>query len=80
MVDVMRHDITLDHLRSTFRNGALMLNTMLGTLQHNGIAKTRNHTLLDMVGCMLINSSLPEFLLGKALKTTAYILNQVLSM
>ena len=26
MVDMMRHDATLDHLRSTFRNVALMLN------------------------------------------------------
>ena len=51
--------------------------TMLGTPQQNGIAEMRNHTLLDMVRCMLINSSLPEFLWGKALKTTAYILNQV---
>ena len=77
MVDMMRHDVTLDHLRSTFRNVALMLNTMLDTPQHNGIVKRRNHTLLDMVRCMLINSSLLEFLWGEVLKTTAYILNQV---
>ena len=32
-----------------------------------------------MVWCMFVNSSLPEFLWGEALKTTAYILNQVLS-
>ena len=30
-----------------------------------------------MVQCMLINSSLYEFLWGEALKTTAYILNKV---
>ena len=30
-----------------------------------------------MVQCMLVNSSLPEFIWGEALKTTAYILNQV---
>ena len=36
-----------------------------------------NRTLLDMVRCMLVNSSLPEFLWGEDLKTTAYILNQV---
>ena len=30
-----------------------------------------------MVRCMLINSSLPEFLWGEALKAIAYILNQV---
>ena len=33
--------------------------------------------LLDMVQYMLVNSSLPEFLWGEALKTVAYILNQV---
>ena len=31
-----------------------------------------------MVRCMLINSSLLEFLWGEALKTIAYILNKVL--
>ena len=30
-----------------------------------------------MVRCMLVNSSLPEFLWGEALKTVTYILNQV---
>ena len=33
--------------------------------------------MLDMVRCMLFNSSLPEFLWGEALKTATYILNQV---
>ena len=37
----------------------------------------KNFILLDMVRCMLVNSLLPEFLWGEALKTTAYILNQV---
>ena len=37
----------------------------------------RNHKLLDMVRCMLVNSSLPKFLWDEALKTTTYILNQV---
>ena len=43
----------------------------------NEIAERRNHTLLDMVRCMFINSSLSEFLWGEALKTISYILNQV---
>ena len=34
-------------------------------------------TLIYMVQCMLVNSSLPEFLWGEVLKTTAYILNKV---
>jgi len=36
--------------------------TMSGTPQQNGVAEKRNHTLLDMVGCMLSHSSLPDFL------------------
>ena len=51
--------------------------TMSSTPQQNGIAEMRNHTLLNMVRCMLVNSSLPEFLWGETLKTAAYILNQV---
>ena len=51
--------------------------TMSNTPQQNVIAERRNRTLLDMVRCMLVNSSLPEFLRGKALKTVACILNQV---
>ena len=51
--------------------------TMLDTPQQNGVAERRNHTLLDMVRCMLSNSFLPEFLWGKALRTATYILNQV---
>ena len=50
---------------------------MHGTPQQNGIAERINHTLLDMVRCMLVNSPLLEFLWGEALKTTTYILNQV---
>ena len=50
---------------------------MLGTPQQNEIAKMRNHSLLDMVQCMLVKSSLLEFLWGEALKTITYILNQV---
>ena len=67
MVDIMRRDATLDHLRSTFRNVVLML-----TIQ---CLVSRNRRLLDMVQCMLVNSSLPEFLWGEDLKTIAYILS-----
>ena len=31
--------------------------------------------LLDIVQCMLVNSSLPKFLWGEALKSATYILN-----
>ena len=36
--------------------------TMSSTPQYNVIAEMRNRTLLDMVRCILVNSSLPEFL------------------
>ncbi|WKA12495.1 hypothetical protein VitviT2T_029871 [Vitis vinifera] len=51
--------------------------TIPNTPQQNGVVERRNRTLLDMVRCMLSNSSLPKFLWGEALKTTTYILNQV---
>ena len=47
--------------------------TMPGAPQQNGIAEMRNHMLLDMVRCMLVNSSLPEFWWGEALKTAVNI-------
>ena len=50
---------------------------MPGTPQQNGVAERRNRTLMDMVRCMMSHSTLPDFLWGEALKTAAYILNQV---
>ena len=50
---------------------------MSGTPRQNGIEERRNHTLLDRVRCMLVNSSLPKFLWGEFLKPAAYILNQM---
>ena len=51
--------------------------TMSDTSQQNGVAEMRNRTLLDIVRFMLSNSSLPKFLWDEALRTVAYILNQV---
>ncbi|KAH9669477.1 Integrase catalytic domain-containing protein [Citrus sinensis] len=51
--------------------------TMPGTPEQNRIAERRNRTLLDMVRCILSNSTLPDFLWGEALRIAAYILNQV---
>ena len=39
--------------------------TMSGTPRQNGIAKRRNHTLLDTVRSVLENSSLPNYLWGR---------------
>jgi hypothetical protein len=50
---------------------------MTGTPQQNGVAKRRNHTLMDMVRSMLSNSSLPISLWMEALKTAVYLLNRV---
>ena len=48
-----------------------------GRLGYDVVGRHKNRMLLDIVRCMLVNSSLPELLWGEALKTTAYILNQV---
>ena len=50
---------------------------MPSTPQQNRIAERRNCMLLDIVIYMLVNSSPPEFFGSEALKTVAYILNQV---
>ncbi|RVW90986.1 Retrovirus-related Pol polyprotein from transposon TNT 1-94 [Vitis vinifera] len=58
--------------------GALMLDIQCQTLLNKmGVAEMRNRTLLDIVRFMLSNSSLPKFLWDEALRTVAYILNQV---
>ena len=51
--------------------------TIPGTPQQTGVAEKRNHTLLEMVRCMLSHSSLSDFLWGDALRTAMYILNKV---
>ena len=51
--------------------------TMPRTLEQNGVAEQRNHTLIDMVKIMMSNSALLEFLWGEALKTVVHILNCV---
>ena len=52
---------------------------MPGSPDQNGVAERRNKTLLDMVRSMLSSSKLPKLLWTKDLKTTAYILNRVLT-
>jgi hypothetical protein len=47
--------------------------------QQNGVAKRQNHTLMEMMRSMLSNYMLPLGLWMKALKTTAHIINRVLS-
>ena len=45
------------------------------TPQQNGVAKRRNHTLLESVRLMMSYSDLPKSFWGYALETTTYLLN-----
>ena len=47
---------------------------MPGSLEQNGVVERRNRTLMDMVRS---NFNLPQFLWIEALKTAAYIINQL---
>jgi hypothetical protein len=50
---------------------------MSGEPRQNGVAKRRNHTLMDMVRSMLSYNTLPIGLWMEALKTAIHILNRV---
>ena len=50
---------------------------MPSSSDQNGVTKTRNWTLMEMVRSMLSSSKLPKSLWIEALKMTAYILNRV---
>ena len=58
-------------------NGILAQYTPPGTLQHNGVSKRRNQTLLDMVRSMLSFTYLPYYLWGYSLLTAAHLLNKI---
>ena len=58
-------------------NGIVTQYTMLGSSDHNGVAKRRNRTLMDMVRSMRSYTKLPQYLWFKALRMTVYILNRV---
>ena len=49
------------------------------TPQLNGVAKTRNHTLLNMVRSMISFTDLSISFCRHILETTAHILNKILS-
>ena len=59
------------------RHGICAQYTMPGTPQQNGVVERRNRTLMDMVRCMMSNSSLPKSLWMHALKTAVYLLNRI---
>jgi transposase InsO family protein len=41
--------------------------TSLHTPEHNGVAECFNHTIINMVCCMLLNSSQPKNMWGEAI-------------
>jgi transposase InsO family protein len=58
-------------------NGIVSQYSTLGEPHQNGVAKRRNHTLMDMVHSMLSYSTLPVRLWMEALKTAIHILSRV---
>jgi hypothetical protein len=58
-------------------NGIVAQYSTPGEPQQNGVAKRRNHTLMDMVRSMMSYSNLPLSLWMEALKTAIHILNRV---
>ena len=58
-------------------NGIISQLTPLATPQHNGVAKRRTRTLLDMVCSMMSMSELPISFWGYAFETAVYLLNRV---
>ncbi|GJW66701.1 retrotransposon protein, putative, ty1-copia subclass [Tanacetum coccineum] len=64
----------LDHLKD---HGIIAHRTPSYTLQHNGVSKRINRTILDMVRSMMSQTTLPKSFWDYALKTVARILNMV---
>nr|GEU41406.1 retrovirus-related Pol polyprotein from transposon TNT 1-94 [Tanacetum cinerariifolium] len=64
----------LDHLKD---HGIIAHRTPPYTLQHNGVSKKRNSTLLDMVRSMMSQTTLPKSFWDYALESAARILNMV---
>nr|GEW86183.1 retrotransposon protein, putative, Ty1-copia subclass [Tanacetum cinerariifolium] len=64
----------LDHLKD---HGIIAHRTPPYTLQHNGVSKRRNKTLLDMVRSMMSQTTLPKSFWDYALETAERILNMV---
>ena len=58
-------------------HGIIHQTTTSYTPQQNGVAKSKNQTLKDMVNCMLNSSGLPHNLWGEALITANLILNRI---
>ncbi|GJU05924.1 retrotransposon protein, putative, ty1-copia subclass [Tanacetum coccineum] len=64
----------LDHLKD---HGIIAYRTPPYTLQHNGVSKRRNRTLLDMVRSMMSQTTVLKSFWDYALETAARILNMV---
>lgn len=44
--------------------------------QHNGLIERRNHTVMNMVRCLIREKKLPQMLWAEAVSTVVYILNR----
>ena len=81
-IKALRIDRGHEYLSNLFKNYcddrdiAIQL-TIPSTSQHNGLAKRRNRTLLDMVRLMMAQANLPISFWGDALLSTTYIINRV---
>ena len=81
-IKMLRLDCGGEYMSNPFsdflkENGIIHQLTMSYTPQQNGIAKTRNRTLLDMVRSMLSHSSLGSTFWGEAIITAMFLLNLV---
>ena len=56
--------------------GIIYQTTALYTKEQNGNAKRINHTLLNKVRCILLNSNLPQYMWGEALLAVTYLYNR----
>ncbi len=64
-----------DVAKLLLKHGVIHKTTSSHTPEHNGVAEHFNHTILNMVRCMLLNSSLLKNLWGEATLTAVVINN-----
>lgn len=65
--------------QSILQQSIISQQTCPHTLQQNGVAERKNQHLLDMVRCLLLESSVPPRFLLETLTTVVYLINHLLS-
>ena len=58
------------------KNGIVMVKTIPGTPQQNGVAERMNRTLCERARSMRLHSGLPEMFWAEAVSTAAYLINR----